>query len=112
MIDALISGRLASTPKAGTSRNGNPFATCRVWVTSGAEESLSVGVIAFDPEAVRALLALNNGDAVALAGELTPKVWESNEGPRPAADLKAHAVLSPYHVQRRRRAMQPQETQA
>ncbi|MGJ4804442.1 single-stranded DNA-binding protein [Luteimonas sp. SDU82] len=106
MIDALITGRLASAPKAGTSRNGNAYATCRVWVSTGGDDSLSVGVIAFDTAAVSALLALTAGDSVALAGELTPKVWESSDGPRPSADLKAHAVLTPYHVTRRRKAMQ------
>ena len=112
MIDALITGRLASTPKAGTSRNGNAYATCRVWVTTGGEDSLNVGVIAFDAATVNALLAMTTGDAVALAGELTPKVWESDQGPRPSADMKAHAVLTPYHVKRRKRAVHPEETEA
>lgn len=109
MIDALITGRLASPAKAGTSRNGNAYATCRVWVSTGADDNLNVGVIAFEPVVVDALLALTAGDSVALAGELTPKVWESNDGPRPSADMKAHAVLTPYHVTRRRKAMQAGE---
>ncbi|MET4570629.1 hypothetical protein [Rhodanobacter soli] len=44
--------------------------------------------------------------AVTLAGELTPKVWTDKDGnARPSADMKAHAVLTPYHVQRRRQMM-------
>ena len=108
MIDALITGRLAADPKPGTSRNGNAYATARVMVTSNAEERLSVSVIAFDSATVVALLAMGSGDTVTLAGELTPKVWTDKHGTaQPSADLKAHAVLTPYHVSRKRRAMQP-----
>ncbi len=107
MIDALISGKLAATPKPGTSRNGNPFATARVWVTMGSDARLSVSVIAFDEATVTGLLALDAGDSVALAGEFTPKVWTDNEGDaRASADMKAHALLTPYHVSRKRKAVQ------
>ena len=107
MIDAILTGRLAADPKPGTSRNGNPYATARVLVTAGMEERLGVSVIAFDPDTVTGLLALCSGDAVALAGELTPKVWTDKDGnARPSADMKAHALLTPYHVTGKRRAME------
>lgn len=107
MIDALLTGRLAADPKPGTSRTGSAYATARVLVTINAEDRLSVSVIAFETAAVAGLLALSSGDAVALAGELTPKVWTDKDGnARPSADMKAHALLTPYHVARKRRAMQ------
>lgn len=107
MIDALLTGKLAADPKAGTARNGNPYVTARAWVTMGAEDRLSVSVIAFDAGTVAGLLALTAGDPVTLAGELTPKVWTDNAGnARPSADMKAHALLTPYHVTRKRRAME------
>ncbi|MGB3462466.1 MAG: single-stranded DNA-binding protein [Rhodanobacter lindaniclasticus] len=106
MIDALLSGRLAADPKEGTASNGNRYATARVLVTTGGEDRLSVSVIAFHADTVASLLALAKDDAVTLAGELTPKVWTDKEGTaRPSADLKAHALLTPYHVQRKRQAM-------
>lgn len=109
MIDALISGRLAADPKPGKSGNGNAYATARVLVATNGDERLSVSVIAFDRNALSALLALSAGDAVSLSGELTPKVWTDREGAhRPSADLKAHAVLTPYHVRRKRTAAQPE----
>ncbi len=105
MIDALLTGKLAADPKSGTARNGNPYATARVLVPMG-EDRLHVAVIAFDADTVAGLLALSAGDAVALAGELTPKVWTPTDGdPRASADLKAHKLLTPYHVNRRRREM-------
>ena len=107
MIDALLSGKLAADPKAGISKNGNTYATARVWVTTGGEDRLSVSVIAFDAGTVAALLALSSGDAVCLTGELTPKVWTDKDGnARAAADLKANGLLTQYHVTRKRKAME------
>lgn len=106
MIDAIVTGRLAADPKAGQSQNGNAYATARVWVPMG-DDRLNVSVIAFNTDTVAALLALTVGDAVALVGELTPKVWTDKTGTaKPAADMKAHALLTPYHITRKRRAMQ------
>ena len=69
-------------------------------------EAYFVNVITFDESAVRALLALSDGDSVALSGELTPKVYQPKDGPaRPSLDLLAHAVLTAYHVTRRRQAV-------
>lgn len=105
MIDALLIGNLAANPEARTSSNGNRYCTARVWVTTGAEDRLSVIVIAFDADTVTGLLALAK-EIVALAGELTPKVWTDRDGnAKPSADMKAHALLTPYHVTRKRQAM-------
>lgn len=50
-----------------------------------------------------ALLALGDGEAAALAGELTAGVYTGKDGtPRPKLDL---VVLTEYHVTRRRRAI-------
>lgn len=107
MIDALITGRLAADPKPGTSRNGNAYATARVLVTTSGEDRLSVSVIAFDAATISGLLAMGSGEGISLAGELTPKVWIDKDGePHPSADMKAHALLTPYHVTRKRRALQ------
>ena len=110
MIYALITGRLAADPKPGTTKNGNPYATARVLVTVNTDDRLRVSVIAFDAATVAARLAMDSGDALTLAGELTPKVWTEKDGTaHPSTDLKAHALLTPYHVTRKRRAMQVDE---
>lgn len=106
MIDALLTGRLAAAPEARTASNGNRYATARLWVATGAEDRISVSVIAFNADTMAGLLALGKDEAVTLADELTPKVWTDKAGTtKPSADLKAHALLTPYHVQRKRLAM-------
>ena len=113
MIDALLTGKLAASPEARTASNGNRYCITRVWVSTGAEDRLSVSVIAFDPDTVTGLLAMAKDETVALAGEFTPKVWTDRDGnAKPSADLKAHALLTPYHVNRKRQAIANQETTA
>jgi len=81
---------------------------------AGADgESLFVNVIAFADDVRAALLALDDGDSIALSGALTPKVWtDKNDEARPALDMVAHAVLTAYHVKRKRQAVQRQAAPA
>ena len=107
MIDALIAGRLHGQPTQRTSKTGKPFAVAKVRVAAGDGESTFISVIAFDDAPCAALLALGDGDSVAMSGSLTPKVWTDKEGnTRPSLDLVAHQVLTSYHVTRKRVAMQ------
>ena len=109
-IDALIAGKLHARPEARTSKNGKPFATAKMRAAAGDGDSLFVNVIAFEQAAVSALLALDAGDSIAIAGAMTPKVWTDREGTsHPALDVVAHQVLTSYHVTRKRRAMQPED---
>ena len=105
-IDALIAGKLHARPEARTSKNGKPFATAKMRAAAGDGDSLFVNVIAFEQAAVAALLALDAGDSLAVAGSLTPKVWTDKEGnTRPSLDMVASQVLTAYHVKRKRAAM-------
>lgn len=105
MIDGLIGGKLYGKPEARESRNGNPYVTAKIRAAAGDGDALFVNVIAFAEGACRALLALEDGDSVAIAGELTPKAWTDRDGnARPSLDMRAHAVLTPYHVTRKRKA--------
>lgn len=107
MIDGLIAGKVFGQPMERTSKAGKPFAVAKVRAAAGDGESLFVNVIAFDAAPCAALLALGDGDSVAMSGTLTPKVWTDKDGnARPALDLVAHQVLSAYHVTRKRTAMQ------
>jgi single-stranded DNA-binding protein len=105
MIEALISGKLYGMAEQRTSRSGNSFATAKVRCPSG-DEAIFVSVIAFSESVQAALLALDDGEAVSLAGTLTAKAWNDREGnARAGADLIANAVLTVHHAKRKREAM-------
>lgn len=103
MIEGLVAGKLVGVAETRQGKNGSSFALAKVKATAGDGESLIVNVIAFATEAGAALMALDDGDAVALSGALTPKVWTDKQGnTRPALDMIATQVLTPYHVNRKR----------
>ena len=103
MIDGLIAGKLQENPVARVSKNGNTFVTTKVRVAAAQGESIFANVIAFDDKVKSALLALEAGDSVSIAGTLTPKAWLDKQGePRPGLDIQAHAVLTAYAVRRKR----------
>lgn len=106
MIDSLIAGRLVGKPSQRTGQSGKPFVTAKVRVATPDGVALFASVITFDKTACKALAAMDDGDSVALSGALTPKVWTDRNGEaRPAMDLVAHAVITAYHVSRKRKAI-------
>ena len=74
MIEALVSGKLHGQPTQKIAKTGKPLVVAKVRVHAG-DADVFVNVIAFSPAACDALLALGEGDAVALTGSLTPKAW-------------------------------------
>ena len=113
MIDGLIAGHLVGLAEIRQGKNGSSFALAKVKATAGDGETLIVNVIAFASEASAALMALDDGDAVALAGALTPKVWTDKQGnTRPALDMVATQVLTPYHAARKQHALAVPEIDA
>lgn len=97
MIDGLVSGRLVGMAEQREGKNATRFAVAKVRASAGDGESVLVNVIAFAPQACSALLALMDGDAVALAGGLTPKVWSDKQGnTKPALDMVATRVMTAY----------------
>ena len=112
MIDALIAGRLFGTAEQRVGKSDKRFTVCKVRASAGDGEPLFVNVIAFTDSVQATLLALSDGDSVALSGELTPKVWTDREGQvRPSVDLVAHAVVTSYHVSRKQRAAHGERSQ-
>jgi single-stranded DNA-binding protein len=107
MIDGLIAGKLYGQPAERVDKSGKPFAVAKVLASAGDGGDLFVNVIAFDAVPCAALLALDDGDSVALTGSLTPKVWTDKQGnTRPSVDMVAVQVLTAYHVARKRTAME------
>lgn len=115
MIEGLITGTLVGLAEQRQGKNDTSFVLAKVKAVPGEGESLIVNVIAFAAEACAALLALDEGDTLALSGALTPKVWTDKQGnTRPALDMVASQVQTVYHVDRKRAATgntsQPTET--
>lgn len=109
MIEGLIAGHLVSLAETRQGKNGSTFTLAKVKASTGDGDSLIVNVIAFANEASNALMALNDGDALALSGALTPKVWTDKQGnTRPALDMIATQVLTAYQVNRKRLDLDPE----
>jgi single-stranded DNA-binding protein len=107
MIEGLVAGKVYGKPERRMGSNsGRPFVTAKVRAAVGDGEAVFVNVLAFEPSAQAALLALGDGDAVTVAGAMTPKAWTDREGAaRPALDLVAAQVLTAYHLKRKREEM-------
>jgi single-stranded DNA-binding protein len=106
MIEGLIAGHLVGLAETRQGKKDSTFALAKVKAMAGDGESLIVNVIAFAAEASAALMALDDGDAVALAGALTPKVWTDKQGnTRPALDMVATQVLTAYHAARKQQVL-------
>lgn len=94
MIDGLVAGRLMGDASRRVDKAGRGYVVARVLARNRADEEFIVNVIAFDDAAGAALLALVDGDALSLAGGLTPKVWTDKQGVvRPSLDMIANRVL-------------------
>lgn len=105
-IEALILGKLHQRAEQRTAKTGKPFVVTKVRAAAGEGDALFVSVIAFSDTAGAALLALDAGDAVALAGTLKPGVWTDREGnARPSLDLVAAQVLTVYGLKKKRDAI-------
>ncbi|MDO8906122.1 single-stranded DNA-binding protein [Hydrogenophaga sp.] len=106
MIDGLIAGRLMGDASRRVDKTGRSYMVARVLARNKADEEHIVNVIAFDDAPCAALLALTDGDAIALSGSLTPKVWTDKQGnTRPSLDMIAAHVLTAYHVSHKQSAI-------
>ncbi|MDP2261917.1 MAG: single-stranded DNA-binding protein [Hydrogenophaga sp.] len=95
MIDGLIAGRLMGDASRRVDKTGRTYIVARVLARNKADEEFIVNVIAFDDAPCDALLALADGDALCLAGSLTPKVWTDKQGnARPSLDMVVTRVLT------------------
>lgn len=109
MIEGLISGKLYGRAEQRTGRSGRSYTTAKVRAATGEADAVFVNVVAFSESAQAGLLALDDGDAVAMAGTLTPKAWiDREQQPRPALDMVVAQVLTAYHLKRKRSAVAPE----
>ena len=95
MIEGLVAGTIWGEPEKRMGKNNSIFVVAKVRAQGTQPELVIVNVIAFDHGVSKALLALRDGDAVSLAGSLSPKVWIDKQGvSRAALDMIASRVLA------------------
>jgi single-stranded DNA-binding protein len=105
MIDGLIGGKLHGAPVERVGQSGKRFVTAKVRTPAGDGEAVFVNVITFSESVGNSLMTLDDGDSVSLAGAMTPKAWNDKNGvARPSLDMVAQAVLTAYHVARKRQS--------
>ena len=110
MLSVLCSGTLVSDPQARTTAAGKAFATCQIRVPAEDAEAMLVSVIAFNADAVQALLGLQRGDSCAIAGRAKLTSWEKDGEQRHGLSVTADQVLTIYQIEKRRkRAAAPEE---
>lgn len=78
-IYALVTGTVSTAPTKRTTAKGSPWVTLTVRAPSG-EASAFVNVAVFDGELVPAALALAEGDAVTITGQLQLRTWQGRDG--------------------------------
>jgi len=106
MIDGLIAGRLMGDASRRVDKTGRTYIVARVLARNKTDEEHIVNVIAFDDAPCAALLALGDGDGIALSGSITPKVWTDKQGNhRPSLDMIALHVLTAHDVSRQQVAV-------
>lgn len=106
MIEALMAGTLVGKPEARTAKSGRTFVQARLRVPAGAEEVIFARLTAFSDSSCTALLALDDGDAAAVAGTLELGAWVDRHGDaKPNVDMVVSQVLTIYHLKRRLEAV-------
>jgi len=104
VLNVLATGTLVGDPKQRTGATGKPYVTAQARVPCDGEDSLLLSIIAFRDSARDALLALAQGDAVAVTGRAKLTAWRKNGEERHGLSVVAEQVLTAYQVEKRRSA--------
>ena len=95
MIEGLVAGKVFGDPESRRGKGDSEFVVAKVRAQNNDGEVVIVNVIAFSAELGAALMDLRDGDAVALTGSLSPKVWSDKQGnTRAALDMVATRMLA------------------
>jgi single-stranded DNA-binding protein len=98
MLSVLATGTLVSDPRRRTTAAGKAFATALLRVPSEDADAMLVSIIAFDADAVAALLALAKGDACAISGRGKLTSWDKAGEEKHGLSVVADKVLTVYQA--------------
>lgn len=80
MLQCLISGKLTKPPARRTSQGGTEYVTACILANAGKDESYIVNAVAFSDSACDAIMGLQAGDGVSIAGSFKPSGWQKEDG--------------------------------
>jgi len=103
MLSCLASGQLVRDPEQRRSTSGRVYATALARVPAEDAEAMLVSLIAFNADAVAALLALTKGDSLAVAGRAKLSAWQKNGEDHHGLSMVVDQVLTVYAIEKRRR---------
>lgn len=105
MISILSAGTLIKKATERISQgSGRKFVTGQIR-SSGDGESFIVSIIAFNADACKALLALDAGDSLCIAGTGKPTTWTGRDGdPAYGLSVVAQQVMTQYRLTAKRKA--------
>jgi single-stranded DNA-binding protein len=106
MIDALVCGRLYAKPEERTSSSGKTFVSFKLLAADSDGENQFCNVVVFADTVRHAVLALDAGDSCSISGPLKFTTYTARDGAvKVSLSVVANAVLSAYHVKRKREAV-------
>ncbi len=98
MISAIVHGTIVGTPEQLTTKYDKPYARAKLRVISDAVGDF-VSIVCFDEAPCIALLALTDGDTVAVSGTLKAKPYvDKMMEPRSGLDMVVRSIMTPYQV--------------
>lgn len=109
MLSILASGTLVNDPVSRTSATGKTYATASLRVPAEDSDALLVSVIAFNADAVQALLALQRGDSCSIAGRGKLTSWTKDGEEKHGLSVVADKVLTVYAAGKQRKAARETE---
>lgn len=106
MIDVLVAGKFVGAAVERTASSGKTFVTSKLRTAESDGETQFVNLVAFDHGVKSMLLALSDGDSVAVSGAMKVSTYEARDkSVRVSLNVVASAVLSAYGVKRKREAV-------
>jgi len=107
-IDVLLSGKLFKEPEQKQGAK-NTYVKAKMKAHDG-EGDVWVSLVAFSKTAQDALMALGDGDSLSVAGSAKLTAYVDKSGANKSGmDVIVHNVLTAYHVQRKREAVQAEK---
>lgn len=98
MISAIIHATIVGKPEQLNTKHGKPYARAKLRTI---HENMGdfVSAVCFDENLYQTLLALNDGDSVALSGKLTAKAYvDKTVTPRVSFDMVVYSIMTPYQA--------------